>query len=181
MLLLLSKRISSFAWFPTMRNCRPEILSEPKIKWNILLTLHQGMKICFTAPAMMLYNQKYKQSQRHEGDRYEFYQRRQLQQRPGAQAKKRIQLPAKRLLVILLAVLLVITALDSFYTLKEDQYSCYYDLRQAQHGLKLRLKLKIPYIQRASPRSQRPYRASPRLPHGRFGDRGRIAHDHLRL
>ena len=40
---------------------------------------------------------------------------------PAPKPKKRIQLPAKRLLVILLAVLLVITALDSFYTLKEDQ------------------------------------------------------------
>ena len=42
---------------------------------------------------------------------------------PAPKPKKRIQLPAKRLLVILLAVLLVITALDSFYTLKEDQYA----------------------------------------------------------
>ncbi len=35
---------------------------------------------------------------------------------PAPKPKKRIQLPTKRLLVIL-----VITALDSFYTLKEDQ------------------------------------------------------------
>ena len=42
---------------------------------------------------------------------------------PPPRPRKRIKLPAKRLLVILLAVLLVITALDSFYTLKEDQYA----------------------------------------------------------
>ena len=56
-----------------MRNCRPEILSEPKIKWNILLTLQGCIKISFTAQAMILYNQNINSRKDMKGDRYEFY------------------------------------------------------------------------------------------------------------
>ena len=66
--------------------------------------------------------------------------------RPG----KRIKLPAKRLLVILLAVLLVITALDSFYTLKEDQYAVITTFGKPSMVSSSGLKLKIPYIQRVT-------------------------------
>ena len=55
-----------------MRNCMPEILSEPKIKWNILLTMHQGMKISFTAQRSILYNQSINSRKDMKGDRYEF-------------------------------------------------------------------------------------------------------------
>ncbi len=67
---------------------------------------------------------------------------------PAPKPKKRIQLPTKRLLVILLAVLLVITALDSFYTLKEDQYAVITTFGKPSMVSSSGLKLKIPYIQR---------------------------------
>ena len=69
---------------------------------------------------------------------------------PAPKPKKRIQLPAKRLLVILLAVLLVITALDSFYTLKEDQYAVITTFGKPSMVSSSGLKLKIPYIQRVT-------------------------------
>ena len=69
---------------------------------------------------------------------------------PAPKPKKRIQLPTKRLLVILLAVLLVITALDSFYTLKEDQYAVITTFGKPSMVSSSGLKLKIPYIQRVT-------------------------------
>ena len=35
--------------------------------------MHQGMKISFTAPAMILYNQNINSRKDMKGDRYEFY------------------------------------------------------------------------------------------------------------
>ena len=96
---------------------------------------------------------------------------------PAPKPKKRIQLPAKRLLVILLAVLLVITALDSFYTLKEDQYAVITTFGKPSMVSSSGLKLKIPYIQRVT----KVAKTIQGFPLGRFGDRGLIAHDHLRL
>ena len=69
---------------------------------------------------------------------------------PAPRPRKRIQLPTKRLLVILLAVLLVITALDSFYTLKEDQYAVITTFGKPSMVSSSGLKLKIPYIQRVT-------------------------------
>ena len=69
---------------------------------------------------------------------------------PAPRPRKRIQLPTKRLLVILLAVLLVITVLDSFYTLKEDQYAVITTFGKPSMVSSSGLKLKIPYIQRVT-------------------------------
>ena len=116
-----------------------------------------------------------------KGDRYEFYRRRQLQQRPGAQAEKAHTAARKAPARYPAGGAAGDNSARFLLHAQGGSVRRYYDLRQAQHGLKLRTQAEDPVYPARHQGRKDHTGLPPRLPHGRFGGRGRIAHDHLRL
>ena len=66
---------------------------------------------------------------------------------PVRRPKPKAQLPMKTAILLLAAVLLVAVVLDSFYTLKEDQYAVITTFGRPSMVSSSGLKLKLPFIQ----------------------------------
>ena len=66
---------------------------------------------------------------------------------PVKKPKRSVQLPVKTAILLLAAVLLVAVVLDSFYTLKEDQYAVITTFGKPTMVSSSGLKLKLPFIQ----------------------------------
>ena len=58
--------------------------------------------------------------------------------------------PAKRIMALLIVLLLAVSALDGFYTLKEDQYAVITTLGKPSMVSSSGLKFKIPYVQQVT-------------------------------
>ena len=66
---------------------------------------------------------------------------------PAKKPKLNVKLPGKSLVLVLVVVLLAILVMDSFYTLKEDQYAVITTFGKPTMVSTSGLKVKLPFIQ----------------------------------